>query len=56
MIAGPPSRASAAPAFPRGPRDDVAAGHPDVVARMKAAMSRWQESVRRSQRGGDYPK
>ena len=34
---------------------DVAAGHPDVVKRMKADMEAWQQSVTRSFRGKDYP-
>jgi len=34
---------------------DLAAEKPDVVAKMKAALSAWQESVLQSQKGDDYP-
>jgi arylsulfatase A-like enzyme len=34
---------------------DVAAGHPDIVKRMKADMEAWQQSVARSFHGEDYP-
>ena len=34
---------------------DVAAQHPEIVARMLAKLERWKKSVQRSNRGGDYP-
>ncbi len=36
-------------------KTDVAAGHPEVLKRMKADMEAWQQSVTRSYRGKDYP-
>jgi arylsulfatase A-like enzyme len=36
-------------------KNDIAAQHPEIVARMKAELETWQESVRRSNRGEDYP-
>ncbi len=36
-------------------KTDIAAGHPDVVKRMKADMEAWQKSVTRSYEGKDYP-
>lgn len=36
-------------------RADIAAGHPELVTRMKAALEDWQQSVLRSNRGLDYP-
>jgi len=40
----------------RNETTDVAAAHPQDVARMKAALEAWQASVRGSERGGDYAK
>lgn len=37
-----------------GETTDVAAGHPDIVARMKARLEKWQKSVERSLAGEDY--
>jgi len=34
---------------------DLAAKHPEILARMKAEMETWQHSVVRSYRGEDYP-
>jgi hypothetical protein len=34
---------------------DLAANHPEIVARMKKELENWQESVRKSIRGEDYP-
>jgi hypothetical protein len=36
----------------RGETTDVAAGHPDVLERMKAGLREWQASVIRSYGGG----
>ena len=36
-------------------KSDMAAGHPEIVTRMKAALEDWQQSVLRSNRGEDYP-
>ena len=36
-------------------KNDLAASHPEVVARMKAELENWQNSVQRSIRGEDYP-
>lgn len=36
-------------------KNDLAAIHPEVVARMKAKLEKWQQSVRGSIRGEDYP-
>ena len=38
-----------------GEKTDIAAQHPELVARMKAELETWQQSVRRSNRGEDYP-
>ena len=40
----------------RTERNDIAAAHPDVVARMKAQLEDWQQSVIRSYNREDYPK
>lgn len=39
----------------RDEKTDLAAQEPAVVARMKADLDAWQESVLKSHRGGDYP-
>jgi arylsulfatase A-like enzyme len=36
-------------------KSDLAAQHPEVVARMKAELKNWQQSVLASNRGEDYP-
>ncbi len=36
-------------------KNNLAATQPEIVARMKAGMEAWQESVRQSNKGGDYP-
>jgi hypothetical protein len=38
-----------------GEKTDTAAQHPEIVKRMKAGLETWQESVRRSNAGNDYP-
>lgn len=38
----------------RTEKNDVAAAHPEVVNRMKAALEEWQQSVIRSYKGEDY--
>jgi arylsulfatase A-like enzyme len=38
-----------------GERTDIAAQYPEIVDRMKAELETWQESVRRSNAGKDYP-
>ncbi len=40
----------------RGEKNDLAAAHPEVVARMKTEMEQWHLSVIRSYNGLDYPK
>ncbi|MDP6524348.1 MAG: hypothetical protein QGH15_09000 [Kiritimatiellia bacterium] len=35
---------------------NIAAQHPEIVDRMKAAMASWQKSVSASNRGDDYKK
>ena len=37
----------------RSEKSNIAAGHAEVVARMKAALEAWQLSVIRSYNGGD---
>ncbi len=37
----------------RTEQHDIAAGHPDVVERMKAELEAWQQSVIRSYQDGD---
>jgi arylsulfatase A-like enzyme len=37
-------------------KNDLAAKQPEIVARMKAGMETWLQSVRKSRNGGDYPK
>lgn len=36
-------------------KSDLAAQHPEIVARMKAELETWQQSVLASNRGEDYP-
>ena len=36
-------------------KNDLAAKLPEIVTRMKAEMEAWQQSVRRSIKGEDYP-
>jgi arylsulfatase A-like enzyme len=36
-------------------KSEIAAEHPEIVTRMKAALENWQQSVLRSNRGEDYP-
>ena len=36
-------------------KSEISAGHPETVARMKAELENWQQSVLRSNRGEDYP-
>jgi arylsulfatase A-like enzyme len=36
-------------------KNDIAVQHPEIVNRMKAELATWQESVRRSKDGNDYP-
>ena len=36
-------------------KSEIAAEHPEIVARMKAELETWQQSVLRSNRGEDYP-
>jgi arylsulfatase A-like enzyme len=38
----------------RGEKTDLAATHPDVVARMKVGLEQWHQSVIRSYQGEDY--
>jgi len=38
-----------------GEKTDIAAQHPEIVNRMKAELKAWQDSVRRSNAGKDYP-
>ena len=37
-------------------KTDIAAGHPEVVNRMKTELEAWLKSVQRSRDGADYPK
>jgi len=36
-------------------KTDIAAQHPDIVSRMKTELAAWRESVKRSDKGADYP-
>jgi arylsulfatase A-like enzyme len=36
-------------------KNNLAAKHPEILSRMKAELENWQQSVQKSDRGGDYP-